>query len=62
MFNGINLHIFSPQVDGATVEPTEGEEVKIKESKAIKKARKKMAERRNSMAPIVNIPYIPQHR
>ncbi len=45
-----------------TEELAEGEEVKIKESKAVKKARKKMAERRNSMAPIVNIPYIPQHR
>ncbi len=49
-------------MDLGTEELAEGEEVRVKESKAIKKARKKMAERRNSMAPIVNIPYIPQHR
>ena len=32
------------------------------ESKAIKKARKKLERKRNSMVPIVNIPYVPQHR
>ena len=55
----------SEQAVGGEEVPTEGVdegEVKIKESKAIKKARKMMEEKRNSMAPIVNIPYIPQHR
>lgn len=56
------LSSFFHQVDVGTEELAEGEEVKVKESKAVKKARKKMAERRNSMAPIVNIPYVPQHR